>query len=76
MTSLPTRLSLIAEITARDAEFAAALDPVEHEDGEHGAWIEPVSGERVMLYYDPPTEWQPLPHSPAQAASAATEGEG
>jgi len=30
-----------------------------YEGGE--AWIEPVSGERLDMHYDPPVGWMPLP---------------
>lgn len=29
------------------------------------AWVEPVSGERLDLYYDEPIAWMPLPAPPA-----------
>lgn len=32
-------------------------------DGYHGgeAWIEPISGEKLDMYYDAPIGWMPLP---------------
>lgn len=30
------------------------------------AWIEPVSGEHLSMYYDNPTHWMPLPPIPAR----------
>lgn len=35
-----------------------------YEGGE--AWIEPLSGERLDMYYDAPTGWMPLPEPPTQ----------
>jgi hypothetical protein len=49
-----------------------ALGGIGHDPryGEHGAWIEPLSGERAMLHYDPPTHWRPLPaaYTPTERA--------
>jgi hypothetical protein len=25
------------------------------------AWVDPISGEQIALYYDEPTHWMPLP---------------
>lgn len=25
------------------------------------AWVEPISGELLVMYYDPPTHWMPKP---------------
>ena len=34
-----------------------------HESKGH-AWVEPTSGELLVLYYGPPTHWMPLPEPP------------
>ena len=39
-----------------------AEDGAGYEGGE--AWIEPVSGERLDMYYDAPIGWMPLPSPP------------
>jgi hypothetical protein len=41
-------------------------------EGGHGyrddvsAWLEPISGEQIALYYGEPTHWRPLPAPPAK----------
>jgi hypothetical protein len=54
-----------------DWHYAEGGAGYESRYGIHGAWIEPVSGERVVLHYDPPSHWQPLPAAPGQPAPAA-----
>lgn len=39
--------------------------------GPHGAWIEPLSGERFVAHYDPPKYWQQIQPPP----TAGGEGE-
>lgn len=58
-----------------DKEISVGYWDVFYAEGGRGyegglAWIEPVSGERLDMMYDPPIAWMPLPKSLADIQKA------